>query len=46
MKEMSEEEVENFLTSDSKTGKVATVPKDRSPHTLYSFLLLDIMDAE
>ena len=41
MTEMSKKEIRKFLMQDTLTGKLATVKKDRSPHVVPIWFVLD-----
>jgi nitroimidazol reductase NimA-like FMN-containing flavoprotein (pyridoxamine 5'-phosphate oxidase superfamily) len=41
MTEMSKTEIRKFLMQDTLTGKLATVKKDRSPHVVPIWFILD-----
>jgi nitroimidazol reductase NimA-like FMN-containing flavoprotein (pyridoxamine 5'-phosphate oxidase superfamily) len=41
MTEMSKAEIRKFLMQDTLTGKLATVKKDRSPHVVLIWFVLD-----
>ena len=45
MKEMSNEEIQTLLMSGTLTGKISTVRKDRRPHVVPIWFILDKDDS-